>query len=161
MIRWKTEQSYLWQPNLVNLNRSTFCSFLLEGTIYSGDSTIAATISVVILIATATAYRYCISLQQRHHDLKNKLRSPTRRGCSSEALLIVSLQSRKFLFELSRPTVLAVFEDLLLNFCTNFVRVSSMSAPGNTDSSTVKIETGIPRYFLKRFSVRCWYRVQP
>ena len=56
------------------------------------------------------------SLLQRHHDLKNKLRSSTWRRCSSEALLIVLLQSRKFLFELSRLTVLAVFEDLLLNF---------------------------------------------
>ena len=56
------------------------------------------------------------SLLQRNQDVKNKLRSPTWRRCSSEALLIVSLQSRKFLFELSRPTVLAVFEDLLLNF---------------------------------------------
>ena len=56
------------------------------------------------------------SLLQHHHDLKNKLRSPTWRRCSSEALLIVSLQSRKFLFELSRLTVLDVFEDLLLNF---------------------------------------------
>ena len=70
------------------------------------------------------------SLLQRHHDLKNKLRSPTWRRDSSEALLIVSLQSRKFLFELSGLTVLAVFEDLLLNFWTNFVRVSSMSTSG-------------------------------
>ena len=77
------------------------------------------------------------SLLQRHHDLENKLRSPTWRRCNSKALPIASLQSRKFLFELSRPTVLAVFEDLLLNFWTNFVRVSSMSASGNTDSSTV------------------------
>ena len=72
MIRYmKTEQSYLRQPNLVNLKRSTFYSFLLEGTIYSRDSTIAATISVVILIATAKWC--CISLQQRHHAVTKRI----------------------------------------------------------------------------------------
>ena len=101
-------------------------------------------------------------LLQRHHDLKNKLRSPTWRRCSSEALPIVSLQSRKFLFELSLPTVLAMFDKLRTCSSTS-ERILCVFRPCPLQEIPIavpfKIETGIPRYFLRRFSVRCWNRV--
>ena len=141
----KNKQSYLLQPNLLDPHSAHSCLKVR----YSGKaSTIAATISAVILIATAQ-WR-CTSLQQRHYVVTKSITTPmaAARALGSplyRTFQVDKLSKRKYNILLNYFVVLNVWHGFV--FCK-----IPISIPLN-------IETSIHRYFARRYSVRCWYRV--
>ena len=141
----KNKQSYLLQPNLLDPHSAHSCLRVR----YSGKaSTIAATISAVILIATAQWH--CTSLQQHHYAVTKSITTPMAAATALGSPLYRTFQVDKF-SNRKYHFLLKIF--VVLNIWHRFVFCKiPISIPLN-------IETSIHRYFARRYSLQCWYRV--
>ena len=140
----KIKQSYLWQPNLVNLNRSTFC--LKVRYIAAIVPSPLPLVNLWFLSLTRSGAVY----QQRHYAATKRITSSLMVAAMKLSPLYRTFQvykfgNRKYNFLLNYFVALNVWHGFV--FCKIPIGI-----PLNN-------ETSIPRYFARRYSVRCWYRV--
>ena len=132
----KTKQSYLRQPSRVNLNRSTFCLKVQY-------------IAAIVQSPLPLVNLWFLSLP-RHYAVAIRITSSLMVAAMELSPLYRTFQvykfgNRKYNFLLNYFVVLNVWHGFV--FCK-----IPISIPLN-------IETSIPRYFARRYTVRCWYRV--
>ena len=140
----KIKQSYLRQPNLVNLNRSTFCLKVRYIAAIVPSPLPLVNLWFLSLPRSGAVY------QQRHYAATKRITSSLMVAAMELSPLYRTFQvykfgNRKYNFLLNYFVVLNVWHGFV--FCK-----IPISIPLN-------IETSIPRYFARRYSVRCWYRV--